>query len=82
MDFVSSAFLRRPATTHRHIPGTDAGFPTLVNKLRAKGIVRAKEGEVGKRRGMNRKLVLKCTSEWDSANFQAVPKLGFSFSEI
>jgi len=27
---------------HRHIPGTDAGFPA-VNKLTARGIVRAKE---------------------------------------
>jgi len=34
--------LRRPITTHRHIPGTDAGFPA-VNKLTARGIVRAKQ---------------------------------------
>jgi len=48
MDFVSGTFLRRPATTHRHIPGTGARFPALVNKLRARGILSEREGEGGR----------------------------------
>lgn len=93
MDFVSGAFLRRPAITHRHIPGTDARFSALVNKLRARGTVNAKEREKsgkkerkgGRKRGgkkgreANRKLVLECTSGSNQANFQATLNLASHF---
>lgn len=78
MDFVSGTFLRRPATTHRHIPGTGARFPALVNK--ARGILSEREGEGREEereeeREANRKLVLKCTSGLDLANLQAALNL-------